>query len=269
MKTALFTTVISAFALISAPARASPIDIRRKLILGGSVVKGHEKPYMVGLRSSETGKIFCGGALVSSTHVLAASRCTMKDIRWASIGSHTRSGNNDGELLKVMSVMNHPNYSLNIEFSHDFALLELERPSSFAPVKLAAADDSDFKEGAMATAIGFGLTSEGGVMSEKLQRVNLPLLRDDECEKSVRIDDSMVCAGGVISADVCDGDTGGPLVLEAANGHGNDVLMGVVSWSRNNACGRGPYYPGVYARVSRARKWIDSLATKSCFISGK
>ncbi|KAG2784175.1 hypothetical protein PC129_g562 [Phytophthora cactorum] len=264
MKTTFVTALSVALALVSSSADASRNDIQRKLILGGSIVKAKAKTYTVGLRTSEDGESFCGGTLVSPIHVLTSSQCTAKNIRWASIGSHYLNGAKDGEQIKVASVMNHPNFSVNIDFSDDFALLELETVSSFKPVKLAAADDSDFKAGATATAIGWGLTGENGVMSKELRSVDLTLISDKECAQLTTIDDSMMCVGGVISEGACGGDTGGPLVVESADG-GQDELVGVVSWSKDNACGQGPSYPGMYSRVSRARSWIDPIIRSSCF----
>lgn len=265
MKTILVTFISILFALASGRADTSHHDIQRKLILGGTVVAVNENAYTVGLKQKKDGEFFCGGALVSPMHVLTSSRCTVNDIRWAHIGAHNLTESKYGEQIKVLAVINHPNFSTNIEFSNDFALLELETASSIEPVKLAAADDSDFKPTAIATALGWGATSEGGLMSKELLRIAFPLMSDEECDQVTDIDETMLCAGGVISEDVCKGDTGGPLVLEAAGQDGEDVLVGVVSWSRANACGRGPFYPGIYARVSQARSWIDPIVATSCF----
>ncbi|KAE8913463.1 hypothetical protein PF005_g6304 [Phytophthora fragariae] len=265
MKVACVTAAAIAFTINSSPSDAFRSPIHRQLVLEGTIVPAKSKTYTVGLRFSADGENFCGGSLIGPKRVLTASQCTSYDIRWASIGSHYLNGTEDGEQIKVLSVMNNPNFSVNVAFSDDFALLELETASSFKPVKLAAGDDSDFKAGTKATALGWGLTNEDGVMSEELRRVDLPLIGDKSCAKVSTIDDSMLCAGGLISEDVCGGDTGGPLVIESHQGDREDVLIGVVSWSNDNACGRGPYYPGVYARVSSARSWIDPIISSSCF----
>ncbi|KAG1706845.1 hypothetical protein DVH05_027697 [Phytophthora capsici] len=240
MKTVVVTVLSIAIALVSSPIAATNQDTHRRLILGGTLVPAKAKPYMVGLRNSADGESFCGGSLVSPIHVLTASRCTSNNIRWASIGTRYLNGTEDGEQIKVVSVLNHPNYSVSIANSDDFALLELETASSFRPVKLAAADDSDFKSGAAATALGWGLTNEGGSMSKELRRVDLPLISDKKCKQVADIDDTMMCAGGLISKDVCGGDYGGPLVIESNR---KDIQVGVVSWTKDNTCGSGPSYP--------------------------
>ncbi|RLN97141.1 hypothetical protein BBJ28_00026850 [Nothophytophthora sp. Chile5] len=70
----------------------------------------------------------------------------------------------------------------------------------------------------------------------------------------------MVCAGGQTNKDSCQGDSGGPLISEMS---AEDVLIGVVSWG--NGCGLAGY-PGVYARVSSGREWIESVATGARFL---
>ncbi|KAE9002031.1 hypothetical protein PR003_g24427 [Phytophthora rubi] len=215
---------------------------------------------MTSLRSSPTSSNICGGTLISPTHVLSASHCSIYDIRWVSIGSHYRNGTQDGEQIRVVSLMNHPDYSVNVKNSHDFMVLELEKPSKFAPVKLAAADDSDFKAGEWVTTMGWGTNAEvNGTNPYELQAVDVQLMSDEECATKVNMDSSMVCAAGVLNHDSCFGDSGGPLIVQGSSEmNSEDVLVGVVSWSKDNTCGREGY-PGVYSRVSSVRAWIDSI----------
>ncbi|KAF4315234.1 hypothetical protein G195_011031 [Phytophthora kernoviae 00238/432] len=207
-------------------------NIERKLIVGGDVVPANAKTYTVDV-----------------------------DIRWASIGSHFRNGTQDGEQIRVISIMNHPNYQENMLNSDDFLVLELEKPSSFKPVKLAAADDSDFKAGKWATTMGWGIDADtNGTYSYELQRLDVQLASDEACANFTTVDSSMVCAGGVLNKDTCFGDSGGPLIVETST-EGNsteDVLVGVVSWGKGYTCAREGYY-GVYSRVSSVRAWIDSI----------
>lgn len=73
--------------------------------------------------------------------------------------------------------------------------------------------------------------------------------------------DNMICAG-VASGErtSCNGDSGGPLMMQRDNG--SWVQVGVVSWGRiplnsSQRCGHPDLY-GVYARVSNYFDWIAS-----------
>ncbi|ETP41718.1 hypothetical protein F442_10957 [Phytophthora nicotianae P10297] len=240
----------------SASAYGTPIE--RELILSGEVVPIGIKTYVTSVRSTPDGDTVCGGNLISPTHVLTASHCVTYDIRWVSVGTHYNNGTLDGEQIRVVSVMNHPNYSENVKYADDFLVRELERPSKFKPVKLAVSDDSDFKAGKWAVTMGWGSNAEvNGTYSHELQSVDVQLVSDETCAAFATIDSSMVCAGGVLNHDCCAGDSGGPLILEGLSTT-EDVLIGLVSWGKNETCGREGY-PGVYSRVSNARKWIDSI----------
>ncbi|KAK1942338.1 Trypsin 3A1 [Phytophthora citrophthora] len=193
-----------------------------------------------------------------------ASHCSSNyDIRWVSVGSHYINGTSDGEQIKVVSIMNNPNYVPG-EFPNDYAILELEKPSSFTPAKLAAADDSDFAPGKTAKALGWDKFTSGNAsitnqLPVSLRGVELPLWDDENCTNISDADSSMVCAGGVAGKDSCTGDSGGPLVLESDT---HDVLVGLTRFGPGECGSVGE--PGVYARISHVRPWIDSIVTGTC-----
>ncbi|KAF4143486.1 Trypsin [Phytophthora infestans] len=265
---------VAAFAALTVASSAdtSTDAVERRLILGGTIVPKGRKTYFAGMRKTAEGKNFCGGTLISPIHVLTASHCVTYDIRWVSIGSHFNNGTDDGEQIRVLAVMNHPNFTEELKFSNDFAILELEVPSSIKPAKLAKADDSDFKDGATVTTVGTGRTSEGAtaMAGHELQRVDSTIITNEQCAEygKITVDDSMLCVGGQISMGYCDGDTGGPAFIEYSDNDADDVVVGVVSWRNwrdGKVCGRGKSLPMVYSRVSHARSWIDPIRKSSCF----
>lgn len=71
----------------------------------------------------------------------------------------------------------------------------------------------------------------------------------------------MICAGYIQGSgkDACGGDSGGPLRCFHTKNHRTNTLLlvGVVSWG-DSECGSSAK-PGVYARVTSARKWIESV----------
>lgn len=233
------------------------IDIE-PLIISGYIVPPGTKTYTTGVRPTANGTDFCGGSLITPTHVLTAAHCVAGDIQYVSVGTHFVSGTEDGEQLKVVNKMRHPKYASETN-SYDFLVLELEKASSFSPVVLAKADDSDAAAGGNATVMGWGATSQGGNLSTELLRVDVPLVNNTVCVKALDIDNTMLCAGGELDMDSCQGDSGGPLIMEQST---EDVLIGIVSWG--NGCGRAGY-PGVYARVSVAREWLSSVAPGTTF----
>ncbi|KAG1688953.1 hypothetical protein DVH05_002939 [Phytophthora capsici] len=227
-------------------------------ILNGGIVPPGTKTYTTGVRPTANGTDFCGGSLITPTHVLTAAHCMAGDIQYVSVGTHFLSGTEDGEQIKVLNMTRHPKYASETN-SYDFLVLELERPSSFSPVALAKADDSDVAAGGNATVMGWGVTEQGGSQSNELLRIDVPIVNNSACAKVLDVDSTMLCAGGELDKDSCQGDSGGPLILEQP---AEDVLIGVVSWG--NGCGRVGY-PGVYARVSAAREWLDNIAQGATF----
>ncbi|KAG1687735.1 hypothetical protein DVH05_004604 [Phytophthora capsici] len=221
-----------------------------------SIVPRGSKTYVAGLRATRGGNNYCSASLITPTHLLVGTYCVSADIRWASIGSHFVNGTEDGEQIKVIAILNHPRTT---GFSNDFAILKLQKPSTFQPVALASVDDSDVYDGREAAKMGWDDTGGDGTVAFELMRQDVQLMSNAKCMKETNVDESMLCSSGSANETSCTGDYGGPVVVERPNG---DVLVGVVSWGGD--CGK-PGYPSIYSRVSNARTWIDSVVNGVCF----
>ncbi|KAG7379493.1 hypothetical protein PHYBOEH_011929 [Phytophthora boehmeriae] len=132
------------------PGNISTDAIGTSLKSNTSTVPIGAKTYIAGLRPTIDGNNACTASLITPTHILAA---TFGNIRWASIGSHYPNGTQDGEQIKVVAIFQHPESTPN-NFTNDFTIMTLEKPSSFKPVALAAPDDSDIKDGEWAVKFG-------------------------------------------------------------------------------------------------------------------
>lgn len=123
----------------------------------------------------------------------------------------------------------HPQYN-NRNGKNDVAVLWLERNVKFretiSPICLPTATAIRQKNYTSFTpfVVGWGKTMEGGVSSNVLQELQIPIFGNHVCESSYKnikrlvskdqFDDSVLCAG-VLSGgkDTCQGDSGGPLMI--------------------------------------------------------
>merc|ERR1719278_1074562 len=202
-------------------------------IVGGQETGEHEYPWQVGLVSRNGRTPWCGGTLISSTHVLTAAHCT-DDSAASSIrvilGEHNIA-DSDFNRVDVAEIINHPDYN-SWKIDNDYAIIRLAKPVSFnkevSPACLPAyveAPYTDYK----ATVTGWGTLSSGGNQPTVLHEVEVTVesnLRCDGFYGSIgRITKNMICAADS-GKDSCQGDSGGPLFVPE---NGRQALIGIVS----------------------------------------
>jgi len=207
----------------------------------GRVAVAGEFPYVLSVqRDGRAGWTHtCGAVLVDSDTAITAAHCAADPAAGIRVhyGSLDRIGG--GETVSVVSVKRHENFSPATN-THDIAIVELAFTVPFAPAKLAK---SDPRSGTAAEVVGWGATAEGGDFSDALRAKEVPITEQSTCDRQYggALDESMLCAGPA----ACAGDDGGPLVA------GGEVI-GISSFGQG--CTK---LPGVYARISVLRRWID------------
>ncbi len=232
-------------------------------IVGGTPAAAGEFPFIVSLQRGSSH--FCGGSLIKKNWVLTAAHCVRSgtsSLR-VKIGLLNLKDNTGVETFTAKQVIVHPqnNSSTN---ENDLALINLDGESKFAPVILnnTTIDIPDEESKApIATTMGWGTTSEGGKISQKLLKVDVPLVNSKNCANAYpgKTDKTMICAGYQKGGkDSCQGDSGGPLIVKLATGE--TVLAGAVSWGMG--CARPKKY-GVYADVNFGLSWIESQIEKN------
>jgi len=237
-------------------------------IVGGQETEVNEYPWMAAI-ADENENFFCGSTLIGAQWVVTASHCMFKENDgtdpWTAseltivLGEHDIASTTESVIPRktvlVSKIITHENYDADSS-DKDVALLKLAEPvdlTVYTPACVAQTGDTFV--GKNAWVYGWGRTTFGGIIPDKLLEVEVPIVSTEEC-KLAMWDDSikpgMLCAGGVEGEDGCQGDSGGPLTVDVSGQH---TLVGDVSWG--NQCGLDGQY-GVYAETAFYRNWIDT-----------
>ncbi|XP_071482913.1 plasma kallikrein-like, partial [Diadema antillarum] len=201
-------------------------------IIGGSDSTLGDWPWMVSLRDASNNHR-CAAVLIDSMTAVTAAHCVDK-FETAVLGDLKLSMTSKYHVEIDVESYSHPDYKPNQIFN-DIAVIHFKTALSFdhdyiLPVCLAAHENSTAYTSCYIT--GWGHTSEGGHVSDTLQKATVELFDQSQCESFYSdrvILPSMLCAGHVSGAmDSCQGDTGGPLVCEDYDGRFH--LVGITSF---------------------------------------
>jgi secreted trypsin-like serine protease len=270
------------------PEVSSPPPPDSVKIVGGTDVPDAKYPFQAALGIRFEGvdlplQPFCGGALISPSHVLTAAHCAqafgtddgqlpISDLRVVVGRTVLTSG--QGQERGVHEIAIHPQWQPST-FRNDVAVITLDRPViGIRPIRPVPPGVVAFERpGRDATALGWGNTipqpvdggDGGSVFPSRMQEVSVPVVSSQECGAALTFDgvqlldpSTMLCAGRT-GRDTCQGDSGGPLFVRTVTG--KFTLVGITSWGVG--CGAAGF-PGVYTRLSNPDIGFFVLTTVVC-----
>lgn len=253
-------TLASALALptneIKSRNRVVPAGRPEGRISRGIAAKKGQFPYQVALMltSIDFHRYICGGSLLNNKWVLTAAHCVFDAIQVeVFLGATDRRSPEVTHLVYQRNIIIHKDFDVHAQ-ENDIALLEIpftEYSHNIKPVKLPDMVKSNSSyAGESAIATGWGLTSNSASSTpEMLHWVKLTVISNEACQRSFQIPPSNICTATIEGSNVCDGDSGGPIVLES-----NNVQIGVISFGVES-CTKS--VPAVYTRVTSYLKWIE------------
>ena len=259
---------------IKDPALA-PVEETSK-ILGGVQAAPGAWPWIAALLYANDSNVysaqFCSGVLIDKSWVLTAAHCVQG---MSAQGIQVAVGAWDltaftGSRTPVRSIRIHPQFS-STSLYNDIALVELSVPSSIQPITLFSGESVDNTPpsllGKLVTVLGWGVadSTTSWYYPEILRQVSLPVVADSTCN-DIYINPvlpSQFCAGYWEGKDACEGDSGGPAVVQV---DGQWVHAGIVS--AGVSCQEYFGWYGKYTRTSAYLSFIRQYAP-SVVVTGK
>jgi len=246
---------------------------RQRRLVNGKIAREYTWPWMAEIVYNN--EHYCGAVLISDDVLLTAAHCLyhresrlyVDDIE-IRIGSRRKlSTDNNTQILKVSSIHIHEFFKLS-SLQNDIAVLKLNSPVRLSrscwPICLGSKADNFIGRGIMT---GWGKTSIIGRFSSLLREASVPIVPVSRCIEANRdLFDGVkvsganhICVGyGKDRPDYgCNGDSGGPLMIQSNNGKW--LLIGVMSWGEPQCSSVKTNSYTVFTSISPYLDWIEKL----------
>lgn len=250
------------------PPPPPPAADQSERIVGGNVATHGQFKYQVALfLATSTGNFFCGGIIIGRNTVLTAAHCVyplanLRSVRVVAGAQNVQQSESQQREFTVPAadVVHHPQYNTQ-NLRNDIAVINIAGGIGDSndyidianlPRKSQAGDTYANQQ---ATTSGWGRPSDSsGSISPTLRWVQTSVISNQQCNSIYGIvTDGHVCLAGDGGRGSCNGDSGGPTVIEGHNGP--QTVIGCVSFGASAGCEAG--YPHAYTKVIAFASWIE------------
>lgn len=210
----------------------------------------------------------CGTSILSAQRTLTAAHCVegaAVTILRVVCGLHDRSQPGGAVYGNVASYQMHQGYNDGVQtFNNDVGIIRVSTPiteTGWIRYGTLPMNNNNQHVGETCVISGWGRTSASNVLPNILQRANIQVIAEAECNTRMapvagaRVGPGQIClyTPGIGS---CNGDSGGPLNCQDARG---TIISGVTSWGIQSGGACLQTYPSVYTRTGFFLDWIAGV----------
>ncbi len=214
----------------------------RDEVIGGATDDAHAAVVSIVTAVDAASPELCSGVLVAPRVVLTAGHCTLGQAPAdlvVGFGARAASPTAPSDVARVLT---YPSFGALDDFAYgvDLGAVVLDADAPIAPMRVRRTSFG----GGTATVVGFGMSVATDLDTRGVRR-------------SAPVDVTVACSAlfafGDATRNACHGDSGGPLLVPAADGV--EEVVGVTSFGDEAACATSSYA----VRAVRALPWIDAV----------